>query len=289
MNNEEADNELSQCFSTYGLITCERILSKYKINLPRSHIIASIKSPVSFYHYLLKAPLRNILNGIILQQANDYYVYIQKLFIDYLLSSESSKNESQGGLTRETIDNERQELLTLGEQFQKTLGKQDTLIASSQAALLSITNKFNKEFKNVILSLKTIIKGFDDNTIRSAMNHSLLYCEMPELEPQKSIYLFIDKMNEILNISLDENIKEKMANVLSKTVKIVLDTKKRINEFLEESKEIAKEANSFRDQFFESIIRLIELLKVLPDYKIDPNQDIINREPLYFDKNIGSL
>ena len=30
-----------------------------------------------------------------------------------------------------------------------------------------------------------------------------------------------------------------------------------------------------------------ELIKLLPDYKIDPEQDAVNREPLYFDKSIG--
>ena len=90
MDGEKADNELSQWFSTYGVITAERILGNYKINLAHTDLVGAIKSPFSFYHRLLQVPLKNVLNGIVLQQANDYHIYAQKLFIDYLLSGESA-------------------------------------------------------------------------------------------------------------------------------------------------------------------------------------------------------
>ena len=74
------DNEFSKWFSTYGLITSQRILGHYKIKLTVEELIPAIKTANSFYHILVKIPLKNVLNGIILQQANDYHVYVQKLF-----------------------------------------------------------------------------------------------------------------------------------------------------------------------------------------------------------------
>ena len=45
--------------------------------------------------------------------------------------------------------------------------------------------------------------------------------------------------------------------------------------------EISQQANSFRNQFYETIIRVIELIKLLPEYKIDPEQDATLIESLY--------
>ena len=53
--------------------------------------------------------------------------------------------------------------------------------------------------------------------------------------------------------------------------------------------EISVQARSYRSQFFDTIIRVTELMKLLPEYKIDPVQDAINRETLYFDKTIGEV
>src|SRR5690606_37160436 len=101
-----------------GVITAERMLNRYQIRLQSTELLIAIKSPVSFYHRLLQVPLRNVLNGIIMQQAYDYHVYAQKLFIDYLLSGESGKDEeAQGALTRDAIENERKQLVILGGEF----------------------------------------------------------------------------------------------------------------------------------------------------------------------------
>src|SRR5580704_2455101 len=100
MKEKQTADELSQWYSTYGVITAERILSTYQIALSQSDLLVAVKSPFSFYHQLLQVPLKNVLNGIVLQQANDYHVYAQKLFIDYLLSGESGKPpEAQGAQT----------------------------------------------------------------------------------------------------------------------------------------------------------------------------------------------
>ena len=119
----------SQWFSTYGVITAERILGTYHIILAQTDLLAGIKNPHSFYHQMVQIPLKNVLNGIILQQANDYHIYVQKLFIDYLLSGESAKSEeSQGAHTRESLESERKQLVSLGEEFNKKQLAHDSLI-----------------------------------------------------------------------------------------------------------------------------------------------------------------
>ncbi|HAU1956168.1 TPA: hypothetical protein F8S46_15140, partial [Legionella pneumophila] len=104
MDEIKKDDELSQWLSTYGTITAERILGRYNISLPQDEILEAINIPSSFYRHLLQIPLKNVLNGIVIQQASDYHVYAQKLLIDYLLSGESSKEpDSQGAGTRESL------------------------------------------------------------------------------------------------------------------------------------------------------------------------------------------
>lgn len=291
MNGEEIDNELSNWFSTYGIITAERLLGRYKVNLAQTELIVAIKSPFSFYHRMLQVPLRSVLNGIILQQANDYHVYVQKLFIDYLLSGENSKGEeAQGASTREVIEKERQQLVSIGDEFNNVRGEHDYLIATSQAALIKIAQIFNSELEKAIISLKNVLKssGFSEkkSKIRQAINHALIYCNMTEVQNNK--YLFIDKMNEILNVSLLEDLKEKITNILSEILQMDLDFDEQISDFVAQTEELSRTANSYRNLFYETILRVVDLLKSLPEYKINPEQDAINREHLYFDKNIGA-
>ncbi|MGL5742826.1 MAG: hypothetical protein ACRCXC_09930 [Legionella sp.] len=294
MNGEEADKELNQWFSTYGVITSERILGRYNIKLSQSDLVVAIKSPFSFYHRLLQVPLRNVLNGIILQQANDYHVYVQKLFIDYLLAGEGAKDaDAQGATTREALENERQQLVALGDEFHKIHGKHDYLIASSQSALIRITKTFNDELEQGLTSLKYMFKraGFSDlkSHLRKAVSHALIHCNVGEALAQNDRYAFVDKMNELLKRDLTDSLKDEMNDCLSNVLQIEYDFDTEISDFTDNIQEITRLSNSYRNQFFDTILRVIDLLKLLPDYKIDPDQDAINREPLYFDKTIGAL
>lgn len=159
MSGEKSENDLSHWFSTYGVITAERILNRYHINLAQIDLVAAVKSTFSFYHKVLQIPLRNVLNGIVLQQANDYHVYVQKLFIDYLLSGENSKDESSpGASTREALENARQQLLALGEEYHQKEGEHNHLISSSQNFLIKLSAEFNKALEKSITSITQILK-----------------------------------------------------------------------------------------------------------------------------------
>ncbi|KTD54439.1 hypothetical protein Lsai_3261 [Legionella sainthelensi] len=293
MNGEEGNNELSHWFSTYGAITAERILGKYQVNLEYAELVEAVKTPTSLYHHLVQVPLRNVLNGIILEQANDYHVYAQKLFIDYLLSGESAKDEeAQGAATREALERERQQLISLGDEFHKTHGQHDYLIAESQSVLIKVTQMFNSEMEKAINALKSPLKTANfsgtKSEIRKAIRHALIYCNIMDNQTEENKLHFIEKMNETLKASLNQDLKARMVFNLEKIFQIESDFDVQIKEYIIRAEEITESANAFRNQFYDTILRVVELLKFLPDYKIDPSQDAINREPLYFDKSIGS-
>ena len=290
MDEIRKDEQLTKWFSTYGLITAERILGKYAIKLPQDDLIMAIKTPFSFYHRLVQIPLKNIFNGIVLQQASDYHVYAQKLFIDYLLSGETSKGEGTlGALTRESLENERQQLVNLGEEFNKLQMHQNELIAKSQASLIKTAETWKKTLDSEIKLLNTTLKnnGLVDNPglVRQGLNHALIYCDLSKADKKQFVKLF----NDIIKASLTNELIDKIINNLDELFEIITHFDELFNPFLEQTKEMGEQARSYRTQFYDTIIRVTELLKLLPEYKIDPAQDAINREPLYFDKTLGEI
>lgn len=289
MSENTSENDMSHWFSTYGLITAERILGRYQIKLAQNDLVSAIKIPFSFYHRLVEIPLKNVLNGIVFEQAKDYHVYVQKLFIDYLLSGENSKNEAaQGAGTREGIENERQQLVSLGEEYHKKELEHNNLIARSQETLIKITRNFNEALQKSISAVTVTLKH-DPKSVRQAIIHALIHCDLTDPQLQSNQFLFTEKMNEVLKLSFNEDLKAKLMENLSGVLDIVLHFSANVGHFLEQTNEIHVQANSFRSQFYETILRVVELLNLLPEYKIDPIQDEINRESLHFDKSIGKL
>jgi hypothetical protein len=292
MSGAKSEIDISHWFSTYGVITAERILGKYQIKLTATDLITAIKIPFSFYHKLLEVPLKNVLNGIVLQQANDYHVYAQKLFIDYLLSGENAKDEaSQGANVRESMENERQNLVTLGEEYHKKEGEHNNLIATSQTALMKITRDFNAALEKAITASSTTLKtaGLTDakSSVRQAINHALVYCDLTDPQLQSNPFLFTEKMAENLKATLSQDVKTKLMKDLAEVLDVVINFDANIRPFAERAEEMTVQVNSFRSQFYNTIIRVNELIKLLPEYKINLEQDAINRESLYFDKTIG--
>lgn len=286
----KALGDLSQWVSTYGLITVERILGRYQITLPHDELLAALKNPFNFYHKILAVPLKNVLNGIVFQQAFDYHVYAQKLFVDYLLSSESAKEPgSQGTSTRASMEDERQRLTLLGEEFQKGKKDHETLIATSQGDLI----KLSKEWIATLDKTSTAVHSLDflnnvlKSTIKKAINHAMIHCDLAGFANDQ--YFVVDKMNELLKVNLSEEQKIAITNQLTDIITLSNESESIIAPYILRTEEICIQANSFRTQFYDTIIRVMGLIKLLPDYRLDEIQDQINREPLHFDNRIGEL
>ena len=71
-NNKSMDDDVSNWYSTYGLVTIERIFALMKIRLSVAELHMVSRSKNSPYYQLLQIPLKNIFNGIIMSQTNDY-------------------------------------------------------------------------------------------------------------------------------------------------------------------------------------------------------------------------
>jgi hypothetical protein len=125
--------------STYGILTAERILERFKIKLSKDELMNTLKDPNSRYYHLLTLPLKNIFNGILVNQVHDYQVYAQKLMIDYLLSKSEPAEEDanqQGTNAEEELKIKQEDLMRLGETFEARTHEHRELIAESQAWLI---------------------------------------------------------------------------------------------------------------------------------------------------------
>lgn len=292
MNAQLKDEQMDKWFSTYGAITAERILSRYHIILPQNELLNTIRSPFSFYHQLLKIPLKNVLNGIVLQQASDYHVYGQKLFIDYLLSGESGKPaDSPGATTRESLENERQMLVTLGEDFNGLQTTHSALISKSQASLIKLADEWNKAFEAALKQVSGTLtnSGIEckKSVIRQGVNHALIHCDLIKADSLNNRVLFIESFNEHIKLPLNDTLKTKLLSDLSEVMGFILSFDSQFNTFMQEAIVISEQANSFRTQFYDSILRVRDLITLLSDYRINPEQDLVNRETLYFDNTLG--
>lgn len=287
-NSSSDDAEFKQWFSSYGLITSERILSRFSITLaPKMQLIA-LKNSHGFFNRLIQAPLKNVLNGIILQQGHDYHVYTQKLFIDYLLSGESGKSdEEQGAATRASIENERQELVTLGESYKKKQIEQEVLISLTQSTLIKATKQWSQLLDKSAQQLSPFLGGASKSAIKDAIIQALIHCEKTHYESQSTRIVFIDKLTQSLHLSIADAVKEQVLMQLAGLLDNVLFIDTQISELQIKINEMRAQARSFRQRFYDTALRVIELINNLPDYKIDPIQDSINRASLYLDNTIG--
>jgi hypothetical protein len=292
MDETLVEDEFSHWFSTYGVITSQRIIGHYQITLPQKELLAAIKTPASFYHKLIQVPLKNVLNGIILQQANDYHIYAQKLFIDYLLSGDSSlPPEAQGASTREHLEEERKQLVSLGEQFTQKELEHENLISLTQAGLIKLTQEFKSAFDTSVKAIDKIMTLSGINAPNKAINdgivNALIFCGINAVNDTNSKLLFLDSMTKMMQITMTSELKEQLMQQLSPIFDVIVAVNEKIGEFLISVKTISEDARAYRTQFYNTILRVVELIKLLPEYRINPEQDLANREALYFDKEIG--
>lgn len=281
MDSTPKEEELTQWFSTYGVITAERILSKYQLELSQEQLPEAITNTSSVYHQLIQVPLKNVLNGIILQQAEDYHVYAQKLVIDYLLSaSGAAPEDASGSSSREQLEEERTKLIALGESFSQLRLEQDVLIASSQAHLIKSTTRWRVAFEKALQSIKAVLnqtgQSIKPSVIRKAINQVLI-----QGEPR------IDVLNNTLLCVLEKGMNENLMACLDELMTVSRDFNPSSSDYFNQTKVLNEGARWYRMQFYEAILRITNLLKILPDYKINESRDQVNRELLYFDKTIG--
>jgi len=288
MSAEINEPDMSMWFSTYGMLTVERLLEGFHLNLSHEEVVTAIKNPHSLYYQLLRIPLKNVFNGIILQQTQDYQVYAQKLFIDFLLSGQNDKEEgSPGSNTREDLETERTRLIELGEEFSKQELLHQKLIANSQASLIQISRDLQQSIVTASKKIKAQLQRSKINKSEDVVQHSIKTGMIFDDKVDDSSALFWIKIAEILEIKLTPEQRLQTAESLTKLAEHRAAINKTLGIYLEQTEDMSINLRSYRSQFYQTILKVTELIKLLPDYHPDVIREAENRSTLNFDAKIG--
>lgn len=292
MNAKSVENEdqfdESKWFSSYGMITANRIIDRYGIVLDNRDLLHALKFSECFFYKLIRLPLRNMLNDVIRQQVYDYVVYAQKLFVDYLLSGETTKPAtSQGGYTREELEGVRQRLVTLCKEFQETEYKHFRLIAQSQRHIIQHTKHWQQNF--IALT----------NELRKNENVSIGQKRLLQLCGGVLCYVSLNADNQIMKNTLKDLIKRyESVNISDSTQEVIIQLCQNqaeeaqsilssLQSFSDQTETMYQQMRHYRKEITEIIIKANELIRVLPEYHLDNTQNEKNKEDLYFDSHLG--
>ncbi|KTC69372.1 hypothetical protein Lbir_2111 [Legionella birminghamensis] len=291
MSEEKVDTDLSKWFSSYGLITAKRILENYKIKLVDEDLLYALKTPNNFYHTIMRMPLKNVFNGIIMQQARDYQLYAQKLFIDYLLSGETGKvEEAPGGNTRDDLEAERQTLLKINEAFHIDELAQEQLISESQRKLRHYAEEWQKKLLEIAKEVKhkLIADGINrpETTFVQLLTSLLVHYDFAKGDSSISKDVWA-RAEKTLETSLDSEQHQLIISRISELRPIANETEQGLTDYFGQGIQMGSKMRNYRKVYHDLIIRINELIKLLPDYRIDEAQVQENQESLLFDASLG--
>lgn len=150
MAEKNQNNQFASWYSTYGLMTVERVLAILQIEVSHEEVIQTLKNPHHFMHSILHVPMLNIFNGIIFQQAYDYQIYAQKLMIDYRLSPEYAKDaDAPGASIRKDLDDQFKELSDMVKAMGEHQYQHYQIISESQAYLIETIGSTDGSLKAI--------------------------------------------------------------------------------------------------------------------------------------------
>jgi hypothetical protein len=280
MKDDTSENSLIGWFSTYGLLTAKRIFEGYKIYINDEEIISLLKNPENFYNRLLQIPLKNVYNGIILAQSYDYQVFIEKLFVDYLLSGENGKgSESPGNTIREQIEGLRKNFISMGDNFHRIELEHEKLVSASQASLIEQAKNWQNQIDEMIEKLIRMedLKDMDPSIMKRAITHLLVH-HSKKVENWENV-------ESVLNKKFSDSAKKIIQEAISDLDKYVKESELNLKSYKTRAEDLCEVIKEFRSNFSNHILQLRNLLRALPDYSYKETQD--SKEMLLFDAKLG--
>ncbi|MCC5793074.1 MAG: hypothetical protein JJT82_10790 [Legionellaceae bacterium] len=286
----ESETELNetQWFSTYGIMTAKRIVDRYKLSFDDRDLLHALKLPHSFIHTLIKLPLRNILNDVIREQAYDYITYAQKLFVDYLLSGDTTRPEgSQGAYTREELEETRQQVVSLSKNFQTVEYQHFKLISESQRHVIQFTGSWQEQVKQALQSLtqREPIEGGERSLIR-LVNGVLCYhnIDAKREEWRATLQTLIARDKSVV---LSDLVLDAFVDLIQQQADTAQELVSGLAQYREQSDEMYHKICSYRREAKQLIVKTNELIRILPEYQTNPAQNNKNKEDLNFDARLG--
>lgn len=286
------DNSTLDWVSTYGIMTAERVLDYYELKVPLQDLKRALHHSDNFIYHLLALPLKNVFNGIIMQQAKDYMVFGQKLFVDYLLSGETTREASSPGEgTREDLESLRQELVAHSEAFHQIEAQQIRLIYDTQHLLINTMKLWRQDFDTVLKQLKTELEtqGMKSisNTQLSQGIFSLLASQGKDIEDLN--HACWRTLALILGESPSDHLRAVFQKMINPLRRFNDETEAALQSLKERSQNMHIMFKEYRRDFYNYIKRINALLDNLPEYRLSVAQLEKNRQEIEFDPNFDVI
>lgn len=285
---EQTTGDLSNWLSTYGIVTVEKILDRYEVKMASIDLIATLKNPHAMLSKLIQTPLKNVFNGLVLQQAKDYQSYIEKMFIDYLLSGESDQDPES--ICREDIELARQDFLQLITDFQKTTHTHEKVIADSQTLLIQFFSQFRQK---IAASVKVVHSHLRDGRVVLKNEERVVEMLYALMSGVKADQLIDDKSlvwvrcDQILGQNFDMSLRVKLIKIVHDLIQIDSEALSKLAEFHTVASEVGLAIKHYRSEFGYMIKRINELFYALGTYQPNPTQLAINQIGMDFDTDLG--
>lgn len=207
---------LSAVLPTYSTLTAQSILAHFGIKLDHVQLLSVIKNQENVYFQLLRVPFTNIANSIVLQQAYDYQIYVQKLFIDYLMSGEgNADNEGSGRYLRDGLEDERRTIVDTGKDFEDIERSHKLFIAESQTLLIKFVKdnagNLDSKYQSISEVIRPLIQRADDigeelRGFRKTFKESIVKVkQMLENLPEYKVNFEQDEIN-LSSIKFDDQV-----------------------------------------------------------------------------------
>jgi hypothetical protein len=167
--------EVLKSFSTYGLLIPQTICSLLKLKVPPKELQKAMLDEQSVYYILCKAPIQNMVNGIILAQIKSYQLFMQKRLIDCYVNTAPTITEAEK-MEEEPIINPTVEEM------------KETFIQHVET-----TKPFEQQYFDVIADTSSFLKKF---VAKNKDKHGQLQTARPEFKDKCDAFVEQGKMVE---------------------------------------------------------------------------------------------
>jgi hypothetical protein len=279
------EDEVESYLTTYQWVTVGQLLEGYGLKLSDTSVLLMLRKKTAFYFQLLRIPVMNVLNGIIIDQTKAYRIYVQKMFVEYLVSGQADVEETIGSETRAALEKARVHMLEIGSLFDESIKAHEALIIETQRTLI----QWSKQFK---ATLTTIGKAWMSEIHQQT--GLTLSITMPMLYD-----LFVDADGFEASDAAWKRFESHYKQPFPSTLKNTLQTQfKQLNALQDQFKafiaahedpvlQLQISLNQHRSQFYDEIIQVQNLLMLLPGFDLNPVYNTQERASLNFDTHIG--
>jgi hypothetical protein len=286
MSEEKEDEGVSEFLSTYQWVTVGQLLEGYGFKLPDTCVLDILREKSSFYYQMLRIPVMNVLNGIIIDQTKAYQIFIQKLFVDYLVSGEADVEETIGSETRAALEIARQQMVELSEKFEETESIREKLIVESQRELIAWIEEFKGAIKLIRIALMDeLYKQTGEQTNISMSTCYSLFTDAHGFEIQEKAW---NRFAQGAKVNLTQEIKATLQDHVDSIYALETPFNHFLEKYVGRVSGLRAELNLFRKQFYHDIAHVQNLLVQLSSFKFNEASDKKERARLAFDSGIGA-